>query len=114
MEYIHFQLEIEEHEHEEASHDQRGGGQERHHVGLCLLKSTDEAVATSAWWSAGVVVRNEPPARIERHIAIKGQLLPLEPFDRDLLDERPPMPDLEDLLRRIHEKHHQLTWKPPA
>ena len=27
----------------------------------------------------------------ERHIAIKGQLLPMEPFDQDLLDERPPI-----------------------
>ena len=42
----------------------------------------------------------------EGHIPIKGQLLPMEPFNGHLFDERAFMPDLEDLLGCIDEEHH--------
>ncbi len=45
----------------------------------------------------------------EGHRALKRQFFPMQAVNGDLLDERTCMPDLEDFLAGVDEKHDLLT-----
>ena len=108
VQYDYFVQEMEKHEHEEAYHNQVDRGQEKDRL--------------LAWCSSpqSKLLERAPRGRLsslfrtgflfdEGHIPIEGQLLPMEPFNGHLLDERAFVPDLEDLLGRIDEEEHRRS-----
>jgi len=79
-----------------------------------VLRPTSAAVGTSVWGSARVAVRSERASLDEGHVAIKRQFFPVQTFERNLLDERSLVPNLEELLRCVHKENYRLTGKTPV
>ena len=87
MQFIYYMQEMEEREHEKASHDRSGGGHQRHRaMAWCsgpqsqLLERAPGDLLTSPFGASFLLD--------ESHVAIKGQFSPVQTFDGNLLDER--------------------------
>src|SRR5256714_7458845 len=113
MQFMYSMHTMEKCEQEQASHDQGGGGHQRN-AALANYSGPQSQLLERAPRDRHASPFGTSFLLHERHVALKGQFCPVQTLDGKLLDERSPVPHLEELLWSVHKENHSLAGKTPV